>query len=201
MYPDLALPPEPIITRWGIWINAAIYYCDNFAAVKSVIDIFDDEEADAIGLLKEAFAYERIETDLAYIKCNVAPLVTAIVQLETLGLPLSESIDIMTSVETNLEYLEGEVFYEKLQKVLKRNRGYKNLVEINDVLTRQMQPTQAYVKNLTPSEMVLFKYAPTTSADVERSFSDYKHVFSDRRKKNFIRKSQATYDCSLQSSK
>lgn len=74
MSPNLALPPEPIITRWGTWLKAAIYYCDNFDAVKSVINTFDDEDAEAIRLAKQAFACEHIVADLAYIKCNFASL-------------------------------------------------------------------------------------------------------------------------------
>jgi len=27
--PNLALPPQPMLTRWGTWLNAAFYYCDN----------------------------------------------------------------------------------------------------------------------------------------------------------------------------
>lgn len=183
MNPTLALPPEPIITRWGTWLDAAIYYCDNFSAVKSVVDTFDSEDAEAIGLAKQAFAHERIETDLAYIKCNFASLVAATVKLETQGLPLNESIDIIESVKNNLNNLARKEFNQKLTKVLKRNRGYNKIVEINNVLNKNIQPTEAYVKKLTPKEIVLFKFAPTTSADVERSFSEYKHVFSENRKK------------------
>lgn len=24
------LPPEPVLTRWGTWLDAALYYADNF---------------------------------------------------------------------------------------------------------------------------------------------------------------------------
>jgi hypothetical protein len=30
MYPDLSFLPQPIVTRWGTWLNAAIYYCQKF---------------------------------------------------------------------------------------------------------------------------------------------------------------------------
>lgn len=32
--PNLALPPEPIITRWGTWLKAVLFYSENFEAVK-----------------------------------------------------------------------------------------------------------------------------------------------------------------------
>lgn len=37
--PNIPLPPEPILTRWGTWISAAIYYSENFQTVKHVIEI------------------------------------------------------------------------------------------------------------------------------------------------------------------
>jgi hypothetical protein len=27
--PTLPLPPQPIVTRWGTWLDAANYYCTN----------------------------------------------------------------------------------------------------------------------------------------------------------------------------
>jgi len=37
-------------------------------------------------------------------------------------------------------------------------------------------------EDLTLNDMVHFKYAPVTSVDVERSFSSYKNILSDRRR-------------------
>jgi len=31
---DTPLPPSPIITRWGTWLKAAIYYSENFETTK-----------------------------------------------------------------------------------------------------------------------------------------------------------------------
>jgi hypothetical protein len=30
------LPPEPILTRWGTWLNAALFYNENFDSIKEV---------------------------------------------------------------------------------------------------------------------------------------------------------------------
>jgi hypothetical protein len=32
--PNLSLPPQPIIIRWGMWLDAAFYYGKNFDKVK-----------------------------------------------------------------------------------------------------------------------------------------------------------------------
>lgn len=182
MCPELPLPPEPVTTRWGTWVKAAIYYCDNFDEVKSVLDTFDDEDAESIRLAKEAFSFARIRTQLAYIKSNFASLVAGTVKLESQGLPLAKSMDIVASIENDLRGLRRKEFSQKLERVLQRNRGYKKIVEINNVLNAGTQPKEAYVKKLTSTELVLFKFAPTTSADVERSFSDYKYIFNEKRK-------------------
>jgi hypothetical protein len=36
MCPNTPLPPRPVITRWGTWISAALFYSQNFDQVKSV---------------------------------------------------------------------------------------------------------------------------------------------------------------------
>lgn len=36
MYPDLSLPLQPIVTRWGTWSSAANYYFQYFQEIKNV---------------------------------------------------------------------------------------------------------------------------------------------------------------------
>ncbi|XP_018494596.1 uncharacterized protein LOC100903026 [Galendromus occidentalis] len=31
--PNIGLPPQPVLTRWGTWLAAALYYAENFEAV------------------------------------------------------------------------------------------------------------------------------------------------------------------------
>lgn len=33
---DIPLPPQPILTRWGTWLDAAIFYAENFEKIKEV---------------------------------------------------------------------------------------------------------------------------------------------------------------------
>jgi len=55
--PGIRLPPEPILTRWGTWLEAAINYCENV-------------------LLKPG-----LENNLDYIKSNFQVLTMVIVKL------------------------------------------------------------------------------------------------------------------------
>ena len=36
MCPELMLPPKPIYTRWGTWLEAVSFYATNFQDVKAV---------------------------------------------------------------------------------------------------------------------------------------------------------------------
>lgn len=33
---NIPLPPEPILTRWGTWIEAALFYANNFTSIREV---------------------------------------------------------------------------------------------------------------------------------------------------------------------
>jgi len=39
MAPDIPLPPRPVLTRWGTWLNAPMYYCDHFELIKEIINL------------------------------------------------------------------------------------------------------------------------------------------------------------------
>lgn len=181
-YPDLPMPPEPVQTRFGTWIEAAIYYCDNFDAVRSVVDSFDPEDAVAIKKAQETFASEEIKTDLAFIKNNFTVIVRAIKKLETQGLELNESVEINEVIQSKLNTLASKHFADKLVAVHRRNVGYETIREIRNVLYGGKSSDNEYIRKLRPSEITMFKYSPTTSMDVERSFSAYKLVLSERRK-------------------
>ena len=68
---------------------------------------------------------------------------------------------------------------EKLKYVLNKNSGYIKIKLINDVLNG-VSVTQFEI-NLSPEEIACFKFSPITNCDVERSFSKYKNILSDRR--------------------
>ncbi|KAJ4429318.1 hypothetical protein ANN_26322 [Periplaneta americana] len=48
MAPGVPMPPAPILTRWGTWIEACVYYSEYFKCVKEVVDSFDSGDAVSI---------------------------------------------------------------------------------------------------------------------------------------------------------
>lgn len=73
---------------------------------------------------------------------------------------------------------------KKLKYVLYKNNGYNIICNISKVLSGK----EDNIKNLdlpedmTANDLLYFKYAPLTSADVERSFSMLKNLLADNRR-------------------
>jgi hypothetical protein len=38
--PTLPLPPKPIVTRWGTWIDAVNYHCTNYSEIEKIFNKF-----------------------------------------------------------------------------------------------------------------------------------------------------------------
>lgn len=66
MFPGILLPPRPLVTRWGTWLNAAIYLADNFDRIQAFLNEVDSDDAKCIAKAKEAIAYANIKSELAF---------------------------------------------------------------------------------------------------------------------------------------
>jgi len=42
---DVPLPPSPTITRWGTWLEVAIYYCEYFKLILNVVQQLSAKDA------------------------------------------------------------------------------------------------------------------------------------------------------------
>lgn len=158
------------------------YYCDHFEAVRTVVNSLDSNDAEAIVMAKTILANPQLPTQLSFIKTQFSAIVHAITKLETQGLELRESLESVEAVRNALKSMRDKKFVRKLDDVLQRNVGYQTLQEIRDVLYNGTQSEDRYIQKLSPAELTKFRFAPTTSCDAERTFSSYKHVFSDKRK-------------------
>lgn len=36
MAPEIPLPPQPILTQWGTWLSAALYYAEHFKKMQEI---------------------------------------------------------------------------------------------------------------------------------------------------------------------
>lgn len=179
--PNVPLPPEPVLTRWGTWIQAVEFYNENFDAVKSVVTSFPAESGAAVRESQNAFNEPGVECSLSYIVSNFGWIAKSIKKLETPGLSLKESMNIIEDAEMKLNTVQGETgmkIVQKFQSVLKRNPGYATFKTVCRILDGEETEVP---ENISPGKCHLLKYAPVTSCDVERSFSTYKRILTDRR--------------------
>lgn len=176
------MPPKPVITRFGTWLEAVEYYCTHFDAVRSVVDSFDPEDANAIEVAQQTFALARTKFQLVFIKNNFAVVTRAIKGLQKQGLELSNAVETYEAIMAKLKTMKQRESARKFEAIQTRNVGYSTITEIRDVLYAGKNSANQYIAKLSPAEIAMFKFAPTTSCDVERSFSAYKMVFDVRRK-------------------
>jgi hypothetical protein len=131
-----------------------------------------------------------ISLDLAYIASHFKMLISSITKLETVGLPLHDALEIIEDVKLKLGAAPGPVgksVANKLEDVLRKNPGYNTIKNISAVFNHNIDNEQSNIKisdlgfGLNVSNIVNFNYIPSTSCDVERSFSSYKYIFSEKR--------------------
>lgn len=184
--PEIKLPPEPIITRWGTWLDAAIYYCEHYETIVRILNLLDENDAVSIKKAKLCISQPNLQSNLAYIKSNFEVLTVYIKQLQTQYVPLTDSLKVIEDIESKLCNLHGPygiAVLKKLENVLIKNQGLNSLKQISKIITGgESMNLSSIAEDLTCNDLVFFKYAPITSVDVERSFSAYKCILADNRR-------------------
>ena len=66
---ELALPPEPIVTRWGTWLSACEYYIKNFEKFKTIVQQLESKGV-TVSRLKTIIETSSVVTSLATIASN-----------------------------------------------------------------------------------------------------------------------------------
>ena len=180
--PTLPLPPEPVLTRWGSWLTAALYHAED---IKRVLDNLNSKEAAAIRCIycsKELLADPKLKSHLTFLASNFSRLPDCIRRLECSAQPLSTTLAIIEGIKTSLARNEGpeaQRIRTKLEKVLQWNPGFKTMKLVQMAI--QGDGVSDEISRYTVPELAAFTYAPMVSVDVERSFSRYKDLLSDRR--------------------
>lgn len=186
--PGVPLPPSPIVTRWGTWLDAAHYYAKHLPEITPVIMSLDSTEAQSILESKKLLDEESLPFDLSFIANSFSILTKNIAKLETKGLSLSKSIELIREVEMTLEEMDDSQFRKKLKNVISKNKGFATLKRLDALISGKAFKNEGnlddidHLKVLSAEEMASLKYAPVVSCDVERVFSQYKTVLADNRR-------------------
>ncbi|KAF4531553.1 hypothetical protein B566_EDAN017698 [Ephemera danica] len=187
MCPDLALPPEPILIRFGTWLEAAVYHCNNFEKIKEVLYIFEDSDSVAIKQAKEVCEDPDLELQLISLTSNYSFIAPTITCLESSQKTLNEALSKIEEVGQKLGTARdaagikiAKYFCDRLQK----NPGFNLLKEMSEILTGHLPENyvkSAILNKYTNTDILSMKYAPIHSMDVERSFSCFKNILTDKR--------------------
>jgi hypothetical protein len=76
---------------------------------------------------------------------------------------------------------------KKFMDVLQKNPGWKDIQLIADICGKTVEVMRDELRvEFDPTDIGVFKYAPVTSVDVERSFNRYKSILRPNRRSFFI---------------
>lgn len=106
--PNLSLPPKPIITRWGTWVQAAIYYANNLEIIQKIINSLNPEEAVSINIVQKLFKKPTLKENLIYIKSNFSFLPSIINKLQG-NVSLCDSMKHISEAKIHISSLNGEI--------------------------------------------------------------------------------------------
>lgn len=176
--PNLPLPPQPIITRWGTWLEAAFFYSQHFNTIQSFVTNLPDD-AVSIKDCKQVLSKQCLHQQLQFIEINLKKITECIKFLESQNIKVTTAFCKMQTLLNELSNIDApisEKLKQKISAVISRNPDFKILLEIS-ANTFSKEVLQTKYGNLVP----LFEYAPVTSCDVERSFSRFKDILTSKR--------------------
>lgn len=162
------------------------YLAEHFEDLKGVFQHFDETESAAVkncnSLFKNAVNYN----NAVFIQNNYEFLVDSITRLESQRISLGDSLEILRSTEQKIAGIGGAIgkgVAAKIATVHMKNSGLGDLRKINEILTVPDRSDEFKIQDndLTTSDCAYFKFGPISSCDVERSFSKYKNLATDKR--------------------
>lgn len=155
-------PPQVVITRWGTFIATAKFYALTYKKVQDWIDTLKSG-AGCVAALKELRGEINLDYQLMAIE-RCAFILEYIEKFQAHGLSVTEMRKMLEEVKEKLPKFARD----KLQKSIDKNVGLKKFIDNLD------KPNNYDLRRS-------HQYAPLVSVDVERSFSLYKYILSDRR--------------------
>ena len=139
-----------------------------------------EDEAFLIVAAQKLLESSEVRNDLTFIVAEFGFLPQVICQLQERGEPLPKLVKIVDDAVQRLESVPGKwglLVREKCKMVVSKNPDLDKLRNIKKVL----QGDNSVVVELVPTVVQCIRFAPITSVDVERSFSQMKNVLSERR--------------------
>lgn len=168
-FKEVGAIPEPIITRWGTWLSAAVFYAENFTFVQEKIKQMNEP-----GLLfskaSEAINHDEVKKELEEIYEKYAHLEKTIYEVVREDFSIAEAAELVKKLSFRNDDIGLEKYIEKRMDAV----DYKEIDKINDIKIK-----------------VLLKNCPCTTISIERSFSMLGKVVT--KDKTFLPKNTKAY--------
>ncbi len=167
---NLSLPVWPIVTRWGTWLNFVGWLFSNFSVIKKFIETLATEyqttnEIEIFNMLKE----DEFEREIREV-VKLCFLSVEISKLESERLTTEEQSNIISAI---LSSLADMPFYtSRFEQILSRNSDLQFFRNFNLLESTETDK--------------IYGFFPLTTVEVERSFSKYRDILTDKRKNLLI---------------
>lgn len=166
LFSSIGYPPQPVITRWASWLNAAFYYAENLPKVREIISEFEGSGL-LVARVKEAIADESLASDLAAIQRNYMNLAELVFKVEKQSYTVEEAFSDLN----RLSFGDDSSLKNYLIKRMDKNCDLRNIMEFK----RQ---------DITPALYVKLQQCQATSVSVERCFSQLNKLLAKDRNFN-----------------
>ena len=167
LFHEIGTPPQPVITRWGTWLDAAVnYFAEKLPQIREIIAQFP-EDGQIVTKVKHAALSPELELELTEICRCYKSLLNLIGRIE------GTSYSIMQAYRD----LHALQFHEdpcSISEYISNRLLRKDFLDIINC-TRE---------NITPAMFSQLQQCCATSCAVERSFSLLKKLLSKER--NFL---------------
>ncbi|KAJ4426443.1 hypothetical protein ANN_27257 [Periplaneta americana] len=114
--PGIPLPPQPVLTRWGTWLDVVNYYAEHYGKIIEVIDAMDSTDSSAVEAVK-SLSSEKLLEDILFIDSNFKIVSKSIVLLESSKLQLSEALNIVDKVSQIVIQNNNSLISEKVKLI------------------------------------------------------------------------------------
>ena len=160
----LSAPPQPILTRWGTWLEASFFYAENFKIVEKIVSSFEDG-GKVVERAKEAIADRDVFSELRQIFSNYREIAVLIKEIT------NSSNTIVAAVEAIQNLCFNDDPCQIKQYIQKRLAAGSAILKIVD-------GSAAKLPEHCPTEVALLQETQPTSASVKRFFSILKNLFN-----------------------
>ena len=163
LFITIGTPPHPVVTRWGSWLQAALYYAENLPSVRSIVSSFTKDGL-LVAKAQEIIQNPAIQMQLLEILQNYEPLLKLIPQLESTSCTIKCGFELIKNLDLKEDPCKINAYIEKRLT----SNGITSIMAMDR-------------SEVSPLMYALLQSAQPSTASVERSFSILKKLLSKDR--------------------